>query len=117
MVQGSSVTWTERDQMGGQSLDATVVAVVSAGRIVALTYRDSNPAGTPGRLALQNTRVHIVQVPSWAWAVGLAGFGLGLVGLVFGRPRRKASRSQLDGRLLVALRREHQLDQDEDLAA
>jgi hypothetical protein len=117
MVQGRSVTWTERDQVGNQPLDTTVVAVVSTGHIVSLIYHDMNPAGTPGRLGAQTTRAQPRQVPSGAWAVSLAALGLGLIGLVFGRPRRKASHSELDGRLLVALRREHQLDDDQELAA
>jgi hypothetical protein len=118
MVQGRSITWTERDQVGNQSLDTTVVAVVSAGHIVSLIYHDTNPAGTSGRLgATQATHGQPLQVPSGAWAASLAGLGLGLIGLVFGRPRRKASQSELDGRLLVALRREHQLDDGEELAA
>jgi hypothetical protein len=110
LVQGSSVTWTERDQVGGNAVDTTVVAIVSGGHIVAMTYRDSDPAGVPGRLAALNPRPEPAQVPSAAWPAGLAAVGLGLIALVFGRPRRKASQSQLDGRLLVSLRRERQRD-------
>src|ERR1051326_7496736 len=115
MVQGRSITWTERDQVGNQPVDTTVVAVVSAGHIVSLIYHDTNPVGTPGRLGAQNTRGQPVrQVPSGAWAASLAVLVLALIGFVFGRPRRKASQSELDGRLLVALRRDHQLDEDEE---
>src|SRR5690242_17293837 len=51
IVQGSTVTWTERDQFAADSLDTTVVAVVSGGRIVALTYRDSANATSRSVLA------------------------------------------------------------------
>ncbi|MBV9893537.1 MAG: hypothetical protein JO020_05150 [Chloroflexi bacterium] len=105
MVQGSTVTWTERDQYGTQAVDATIVAVVSAGHIVALSYRTSDPVGSPSGPADATSR-QAIELPSMAWPAVLAVLGLGLLALVFGRPRRKASRSQLDGRLLVALRRD-----------
>jgi hypothetical protein len=112
LVQGSTVTWTERDEYGTQPVDATIVAVVSAGHIVALSYRTSDNLGAPGGPPDVTTR-QVVELPSMAWPAVLAVLGLGLLAAVFGRPRRKASRSQLDGRLLVALRRERQPDFDE----
>lgn len=105
VVQGSTVSWTERDQIDGHPVDATVVAVISAGRIAALTYRDTSGAGAPARLELLNTREQPAQVPNAAWAGGLAVLGLAIVTVVF-RPRRKVSHSKLDGRLLLALRDE-----------
>jgi len=106
LVQGSTVTWTERDQVDGNPVDATVVAVISAGHIAALTYRDTDTVGSTGRLLPVSAREQPAQVPNAAWAGGLALLGLAIVGFVFGWPRRKASRSNLDGRLLVALREE-----------
>jgi hypothetical protein len=105
-VLGNTVRWTERDQVDGQPLDATVVAVVSAGHIVSLTYRDSDVAGSPGRLAALNPRQQPTQLPNAAWAGGLGILGLAMLGFVFSWPRRKGSRSKLDGRLLLALREE-----------
>ena len=106
LVQGTIVTWAERDQFFGHSLDATVIAVVSGGKILSLTYRDnqldaprSQLAGAPGPEQ---------QIPSIAWPIGLTVIGGLLLGFVFGRPRRKASVSQLDGRLLLALQRERE---------
>lgn len=106
LVQGSSVTWTERDQFGSHMVDATVMAVVSSGQIVALSYRDGEPIGAPGTADMAAPKP--LQVPSFAWAGGLVGFGLLAVGLMFSWPRRKASQSQLDGRLLVALQRDRE---------
>jgi hypothetical protein len=108
LVQGSTVTWTERDQFSGQTLDATVVAVVSAGRIVSLTYRDDLSDASRSALAAGVGNAQPRQLPSIAWPAGLALLGLGCLAVVFGRPRRKATRSQLDGRLLIELRRERE---------
>lgn len=110
LVQGNTVTWTERDQVDYQVIDATVVAIVSAGQIVAITYRDTNPLGTPGRLGARPAHEQSLPVPTLVWPAGLAIVGLVVITAMFARPRRKASQSQLDGRLLVALRREHRLD-------
>jgi hypothetical protein len=115
IVQGSTVTWTERDQFGEEAIDTTVVAIVSGGRIVALTYRDSQDVAARAVLAGVATGPQTAQVPSVAWPAALAALGLGLIALVFGRPRRKASTSQLDGRLLIALQR--QRDREDDRAA
>lgn len=108
LVQGSSVTWTERDQVGSQVVDATVVAIVSSGQIVALSYRDTGSSATPAQVAMTSKPR---QLPSFAWAGGLVGLGLVAIGVMFGWPRRKASQSQLDGRLLVALQRERNRDE------
>jgi hypothetical protein len=111
VVQGDRVTWTERDQFGSQSVDATVVALVSRGQIVSLTYNDSESAGGPGRLAAAGARQPL-QVPSFAWPAGLVAAGLVMLGLVFGWPRRKVSESQLNGRLVVALRRDREMEME-----
>jgi hypothetical protein len=115
IVQGSSVTWTERDQFGSQIVDATVVAIVSSGQIVALSYRDSESPTAPGMVSMASPKP--LQLPSFAWAGALVGLGLLGIGLLFGWPRRKASQSQLDGRLLVALQRERDRDESERKAA
>jgi hypothetical protein len=111
VVQGSSITWTERDQYGTQAVDATIVAVVSAGHIVALTYRTTDPVSSPGGSA--DPARQPTELPSYAWPAVFGVVGLALLALVFGRPRRKASQSQLDGRMLIALRRERQQDFDD----
>jgi hypothetical protein len=116
LVEGENVTWVERDQIGSQSVDATVVAVVSHGHIVALTYNDSDALGSPGRLSAAGAR-QLVNIPSAAWPAGLGLAGLGMLALVFGWPRRKPSPSQLNGRLVVALRRDHQLDAEQEKKA
>jgi hypothetical protein len=114
LVQGTSVTWTERDQVGNQVVDATVVAIVSAGQIVAITYRDTSPVGTPGRLAAASVpREQRMEIPTAIWPAGLGALGLLLITALFAWPRRKASRSQLDGRLLVALRQDRQVHFEE----
>ena len=96
---GSSITWTERDEYPGEIVDSTVVAIVSAGRIVSLSYRATETVATAAASPTPaGPQMH--QVPSLAWPAALAGLGLLLLGLVFGMPRRKASRSHLDGRLL-----------------
>jgi hypothetical protein len=115
LVQGSTVTWTERDQFTGDAIDATVVAIVSGGRIVALTYRDGQDAAPRSVLAGLESPPQRAHVPSLAWPAALGALGMGLVAVVFGRPRRKASTSQLDGRLLAALKR--QRDRPESKAA
>jgi hypothetical protein len=114
VVRGTSVSWTEQDQFGSQARDTSVVAVVSAGRIVTLTYRDNtqSPVVPGGRTGA--ARRLPAPLPSATWPLALAVFGIGLMALVWGRPSRKASRSELDGRLLAALRREHRLDLDRD---
>jgi hypothetical protein len=117
IVQGSTVTWTERDQFVGDSLDATVVAIVSGGRIVALTYRDGPDATPRSVLAGLTTESRPGEPPTLAWPLALVAAGIGLITLVFGRPRRKASTSQLDGRLLVALQRERERPEVERKAA
>jgi hypothetical protein len=105
-VQGTIVTWTERDQFFGHALDATVIAVVSGGKIVSLTYRD-NQLDAP-RSELAGEAGPQPRIPTIAWPIGLTVISGLLLGFVFGRPRHKASVSQLDGRLLLALRRERE---------
>ena len=107
LVQGNSVTWIERDEYGTHPVDATVIAIVDSGRIVALSYRAKELGTTSGR-ADPATALQPIQLPNAAWAGALAVIGSGLLASVFARPPRKASRSQLHGRLLVGLRRERQ---------
>jgi hypothetical protein len=107
MVQGSTVVWSERDQVDDQPVDATVVAVVSAGRIESLTYRAAQAVAAPEQLTARKPRSQPAQVPSAAWAAGLALLGFGLLGFVSGWPRHNASRSELHGRLLTELRLVH----------
>lgn len=107
VVEANRVTWTERDQYGDQAIDATVVAIVNDGRIVSLTYRDNEPISPRAIASLGQQNI---EIPSVAWPAGLALLGIALLGVVFGRPRRKTSPSQLDGRLLVALRQRRELE-------
>lgn len=111
LVQGNTVTWTERDLFFGHVLDATVVAVVINGRIVSLAYRDSQLDSSRAELA--NAGPPPLPIPAIAWPMGLTLLSGLLLGIVFGRPRRKASISHLDGRLLLALqqKRERRTDQ------
>jgi hypothetical protein len=113
LVQGTIVTWTERDQFFGHVLDATVIAVVSGGKIVSLTYRDGQVDAPRSQLAGEAGPEP--RIPTIVWPIGLTVIGGLLLGFVFGRPRRKASMSQLDGRMLLALRRE--LERTEKKAA
>ncbi len=103
IVQGNTVTWTERDLFFGHALDATVVAVVMDGRIVSLAYRDSQLDATRAELA--NAGNPPLEVPSIAWPIGISVLGGLLLGIVFGRRPPRESVSQLDGRLLLALQR------------
>jgi hypothetical protein len=107
-VQGSSVMWTERDEYAGQAIDVTYSAVIAVGHITSLTFRDNEPVGSANTLASAATRPR--ELPTYTWPAALSLLGLGLIVLAFGRPRRRASQSQLDGRLLVALRRQRELD-------
>jgi len=58
-----------------------------------------------------------VQLPSAAWAAALAVAAAGLLAGAFARPRREASASQLNGRLLVDLRRDHEQDSQREKKA
>jgi hypothetical protein len=107
-VQGNSVSWTERDEFPSQVVDSTVIVIVNAGRISSLIYRNGPPFGSPQAAtasAAKDAPAPGQELPSLAWPAALAVVGLGLLAVVFGRPRRKASRSRLDGRLLLALQR------------
>jgi hypothetical protein len=114
-VQNGSVTWTEREQFVGMAIDATVYAVVSGGQITSLTYRQGPPsfgASDPASAANQQSGA---ELPSFAWPAGLLLAGLVVLSLVFRRAPRPAGVSQLDGRLLLELRRQrsaqrHDLD-------
>jgi hypothetical protein len=101
-IDGPFVRWTERDEAPQQMVDSMVQATIRAGRITSLIYQQSEPYGVqsaPARAAANQP----AQVPSLAWAAALASTGLLLV-LLCSRPRRRASRSELDGRLLAAMR-------------
>jgi hypothetical protein len=106
-VQGNSVTWIERDEYGTHPVEATVIAIVEDGHIVALSYRATDPPTASGRTDPATARQPI-QLPNAAWAGALAVIGSGLLAGVSALPRRKASRSQLHGRLLVGLHRERE---------
>jgi hypothetical protein len=116
LMQGDSMTWTERDKNKQVAFDATVVATVRMGRITSLIYRTTEPFGSTlgtQQVALEQAPA---ELPSFAWAAGLALVGLALLAVVFGRPRRPASQSQLDGRLLLELRRQRELEGDDRAA-
>ena len=114
LVQGNTVTWTERDMFFGRALDATVVAVVTNGRIVSLAYRDSQLDASRAELA--DAGPQPLSIPAIAWPIGLAVVSGLLLGIVFGRPRRKASVSHLDGRLLLALQQQRERDAERKAA-
>ena len=114
LVQGDTVTWTERDQFFGHALDAKVVAIVIDGRIVSLSYRDAQTDASRAELA--NAGNAPLDIPTIAWPLALAVLGGLLLGIVFGRPRRPASVSNLDGRLLLALQRERERRTDRKAA-
>ncbi len=97
-VQGSAVMWTERDVFGSQAIDQTVTAIVNSGHIVSITYRTTDTLPTSTQVT--------TQLPSYTWPVALSLVCAGLLFVAFGLPRRRTSRSQLDGQLLVALRDE-----------
>ncbi len=107
LVEGNTVTWTERDEFFGHALDATVVAVVNEGHIVSLSYRDTQLGLSRAELAAQAGGSRPLDIPTIAWPIGISVLSGLLLGIVFGRRRRKESVSQLDGRLLVALQRTH----------
>jgi hypothetical protein len=102
IVQGSSVTWSERDQLLTDAYDVSVYATVRSSRIATLVY---HRVGLP--VPVEQAPA---QVPSLMWGAAIALLGLGLLGVVFGRPRRRASHSRLDGRLLHELRKQHQVE-------
>ena len=107
VVQGGSVTWSERDQFPEMTVDSTVYAVVAAGRITSLTYRQGSPIPNESAVAGQSIPG---ELPPLTWPVTLAAVGLVSLAALFGRPRRPASQSQLDGRLLFELRRQRALE-------
>jgi hypothetical protein len=107
LVEGNRVTWTERDEYAsGQAVDSTVIAIVTGNRISSLIYRNSDPFGGPPTASKAGATAQARELPSVTWPAALALLGFGVLALVFGRPRRRASQSQLDGRLLFALQRQ-----------
>ena len=104
-VQGNTVTWTEHDEIEHHAWDMTVLAVVRSGYIASLWYHQSEP----GSVAPQATgQRRPGELPAVTW-LGLLGLlGMLLLGLVSRRPRQHGSASQLDGRLLRALRSRHE---------
>ena len=103
LVQGVTVTWTERDEFPTMALDATVIAIVRSGVISSLIYRDSDPFGFVPDAAGASAPAPPRELPSYAWPAALVLLGTALMTAVFGRPRRRASRSRLNGHLLLAL--------------
>jgi ketosteroid isomerase-like protein len=119
-VEGTVVSWTEREQAPRQSVDAQVQAVVSAGQITSLRYVQGEPFGgftRPAPPAPPAAAPGPRELPSAAWPAALALVCLTLLVLVFGRPRGQASRSELDGRLLSSMQRARQCDDAESKAA
>jgi hypothetical protein len=70
---------------------------------VSLSYRDN--LQDPSRADLANAANRPLDIPTIAWPIVISVVGGLLLGIVFGRRRRKESVSNLDGRLLVALQR------------
>jgi hypothetical protein len=112
VVQNGSVTWTEREQFAGMTFDADVYAVVSGGLITSLTYRQGAPSFGPGEPAAADEQSRSL-LPSFAWPAGLLLLGVVMLSLVFRRPSRAAGASQLDGRLLMELRRQRAMHRDD----
>ena len=110
LVEGNKVTWTERDEYSSsQAMDSTVIAIVTGNRISSLIYRNSDPFGAP-TASKASTAPQGRELPSVTWPAALSLLGFAVLGVVFGRPRRRASQSQLDGRLLFALQRQRAQD-------
>ena len=97
---GTFVRWTERDEDRSQSVDTAVQAIVDSGRISMLVVQQSEPflgSAAAGAGA---------SVPSLAWPAALGMLLMLYLGFVF-RPRRRRPTSELDGRLLRAMRQAH----------
>jgi len=105
IVQGGIVTWSERAQFQREAFafDVSILATVRSSRITSLVYRQGTSTNGPSAAAEPAP----MQLPSLTWPAAIALIGLLLLGVVFGRPRRPASHSRLDGRLLLELRRQH----------
>jgi hypothetical protein len=100
-VDGPLVTWTERDEQPRQAFDARVQAIVRSGRIVSLLYQLGDPLGLSAA-PVESGR----ELPTVTWPVAFGIGGLVMLILAFSLPpRRRESRSALQGRLLVAMRR------------
>jgi hypothetical protein len=104
-VDGPFVRWTERNEDTTRTLDAVVQATVQSGRISTLLFQQSEPFGSSMPTAA-TTRVADQQheAPSLAWAAALGSAFMLVVGWFFRPRRRRRSASQLDGRLLQAMR-------------
>ena len=102
---GTYVRWTERDEDPRQSIDAALQATVESGRISMLVIRQSEPV-LSGAPAARDTTEQAAEVPSLAWPAALGLILMLCLGFVF-RPRRRRPASELDGRLLRAMRQAH----------
>jgi hypothetical protein len=101
-VDGPFVRWTERLEQPHQMVDATVQATVQSGRIETLVVQQNEPFGSSvAAPSAELNEAH--EAPSLAWAAALGSGFLLVVGFFF-RPRRRASRSGLSGRLVRSLR-------------
>jgi hypothetical protein len=113
-VDGPFVRWTERDEDAAKTVDSVVQATVQSGRISTLLFQQSEPFGGSLTTAA-TTRVAAEQpseAPSLAWAAALGSAFMLVVGWFF-RPRpRRQSVSQLDGRLLRAMRQSSWRDRE-----
>jgi len=114
VIQGNTVSWTEHNELEHHAWDTTVLAVVRSGHIASLWYRVSDPGTGPNAQVDLERRPG--ELPAVTWAAGLALIGLLLLGVVFRRPPRAAPQSQLDGQLLLALRRRRRLERDQPAA-
>jgi hypothetical protein len=117
-VENEAVLWTERDQGSRQSVDAQVQAIVQSARISSLRYMQGEPFGVPPKRAAvpQAPPPPPREIPSAAWAAGLAALGLLLLIVVFHRPRRQVP-SRLDGQLLSSMQRARSPREDKRKAA
>jgi hypothetical protein len=112
VVQGNTVTWTEHNELEHHAWDTTVLAVVRSGHIASLWYRVSDPGTGPSVAAMSSMERRPGELPAVTWPAALALIGLLVLGVFFrGRPK-PASPSQLDGRLLLALRQRRRLQRD-----
>ena len=102
---GTYVRWIERDEAPGQSIDATLQAKVESGRISMLVVRQGEPflSGAP---SAGDATTQSAEVPSLAWPAALGLILMLCLGFVY-RPRRRQRASELNGRLLRAMRQAH----------
>jgi hypothetical protein len=99
---GVVVSWTERDRDERQMMDVVGQAIVRSGRITSLTYRQTDAIGAADApLRPISGR----EVPSIVWPSALGFGGVLALTIAFAWPRRPASRSELDGRMLESMRR------------